>query len=96
MLSCCQNARHVYHRFVIRCLNRRNELKHFLLRKGIQVKIHYSKNIHSQNPFKDFGSYKHLKKVDQFSKQILSLPINQFNTKEEVIKICKLIRGFYS
>lgn len=96
MLSCCQNVRHVYHRFVIRCLNRRNELYRFLLKNDIQVKIHYSKNIHSQKPFKDFGTYKYLNKVEKFSKQILSLPINQFNTKEEIIKICKLIRRFYS
>ncbi len=94
--SCCQDTKHVYHRFVIRCLKKRDKLYRHLLSKGVQVKIHYSRNIHLQKSFRNLSSNNGLNKVDNYSKQILSLPINQFNTKREIEKVCKLISDFYS
>ena len=54
---------------------KRDKLYRHLLSKGVQVKIHYSRNIHLQKSFRNLSSNSGLNKVDNYSKQILSLPL---------------------
>jgi dTDP-4-amino-4,6-dideoxygalactose transaminase len=95
-LNCCEIAEHVYHRFVIRCIKDRDLLFKFLLKKNIEVKIHYSKNIHDQEPIKKICGRNKFPVADKLSREIISLPINQFTTSNEIKKICNYIKIFYS
>lgn len=91
-LNCCKKTIHTYHRYVIKT-KYRESLKEYLLKKGIEVKVHYNKNIHEEAPYK-------LKKVTlkntvKFSKQILSLPCNHFMTSKEIQYVIKTINLFF-
>jgi UDP-2-acetamido-2-deoxy-ribo-hexuluronate aminotransferase len=95
-LSCCDKAVHVYHRFVIKCLKKRDLLYNYLIKEGVEVKIHYTKNIYKQLPIIKMIGKKEYPIAELLSKQILSLPINQFTTKNEIRRVCKLIKNFYN
>ena len=84
-----------YHTFVIQ-VKKRNKLKIFLQKKGIMTSVHYPIPIHLQPA----SSYLNCKREDLHnteiqSKTILSLPINQYITKAEIIYITKMINNFY-
>lgn len=84
---------HTFHRYIVFC-NRRNELLNFLIKKNIEAKIHYPINIHEQLPFKKF--YKNnLTTTNKLNNKILSLPIQEFLKKREIMKICFYINQFY-
>lgn len=84
-----------YHTFVIQVSNR-DKLKNYLKRKGISTSIHYPIPIHHQPAYKNifFNKKEKYNKVEYQSKRILSLPINQFLKKKEIIYICKMINSF--
>lgn len=83
-----------FHQYIIR-VKSRNQLRKYLFRKGIETAIHYPIPIHKQKAFLDtYGKVK-LKKTELFSKQILSLPINNFITKKQQDYIIKSIKYFY-
>ena len=83
-----------FHQYIIRTKNR-DRLKKFLFSKGIETAIHYPIPIHKQKAFtKSFGKIV-LKKTENYSKEILSLPINYFITKKELDYIIKNIRLFF-
>jgi dTDP-4-amino-4,6-dideoxygalactose transaminase len=85
-----------YHTFVIQ-VNRRDELKMYLKKNGVDTAIHYPVPIHLQTASK-YLAYKKgsFPETEKQSKKILTLPINQFLKKSEIIYICKLINNFYS
>ena len=86
-----------YHTFIIKVKNR-DKLKRYLEKKGIGTTIHYPHLIFEQIAYK-----KRFKKVKiekykiakDLRKKILTLPINQFITSKEIIKICNEIKKFY-
>ncbi len=84
-----------YHTFVIQ-VNHRDRLKMYLKKNGVDTAIHYPMPIHLQTASKYLahkrGSFPETEKQ---SKRILTLPINQFLKKSEIIYICKLINNFY-
>ena len=84
-----------YHTFVIQVDNR-NKLKNYLLSKGIQTSIHYPIPIHLQPAAKKLN-YKlgDFKNTETQSKRILTLPINQFLKKNDIIFISKTINNFF-
>ena len=84
---------HTYHRYVIRCTNR-DKLFKYLIKNNIDVKIHYPINIHQQTSFKKFSKTK-LLKTDSLNKKILSLPIHENLSKNDLNRIIALIRNFY-
>ncbi len=85
-----------YHTFVIQ-VDKRDQLKKFLKNKGIDTAIHYPVPIHLQSASKFLnlknGSFPN---AEIQAKRILTLPINQFLKKKEIIYICKQINRFYS
>lgn len=90
-----KNEYHTFHTYVIQT-KKRNELKNFLLSKGIETSIHYPVPIHLQPASKKFG----YKKGDFFvtesqSKQILTLPINENLSNLNIVEISKLINSFF-
>ena len=96
--GCCKSIVHSFHRYVIRT-KKRDALFGYLKRKGIDVKIHYKINIHDQPVYRKKISkeeIRNLKKTNQFSKEILSLPCNHFMTKKEIDHVVNSIKSFFS
>ena len=84
-----------YHTFVIQ-VKKRDELKKFLKKKGIDTAIHYPVPIHLQTASK-YLNYKvgDFIETESQSKKILTLPINEYLSKKEILYICKTINHFY-
>ncbi len=87
--------RHAYHLFVIQA-PKRDELAEYLLKNGIETKIHYPIPIHLQKCAKSLG-YKmgDFPEVEKQSKTILSLPIHQYLSTKQLEFVIKTIRNFY-
>lgn len=86
----------VYHQFVIRA-NRRNELKGYLEKNGIQTGIHYPIPIHLQPLYeKLFGFQKEsYPKSEKIAEECLSLPMHPFISDDDAGYVCESIRTFY-
>ncbi len=87
-----KEARGVYHLFVIR-VQERGKLQKYLLKNGIQTMIHYPIPVHKQECYIKYNSVL-LQKTENFSKCILSLPINPFISEKEVQLIANAIKKF--
>lgn len=84
-----------YHTFVIQ-VKKRSELIKYLKKNGISTAIHYPIPIHLQKAFTKKDNKKlNLPNTISQSKEILSLPINQFVTNKELIYISQKINNFY-
>lgn len=84
-----------YHTFVVH-VNKRDQLKKYLTRKGIGTAIHYPIPIHLQPAIKKYKySSTDLSETVKQSRKIITLPINQFLKSNEIKKICKEINNFY-
>ena len=85
-----------YHTFVIQVKKRNSLMKH-LAEKGIGTSIHYPIPIHLQKASKSLN-YKQgdFPVTEKQSKLILSLPINQFLRKNEIIYICNTINNYFN
>ncbi len=83
-----------FHLYVIRH-KKRNELKEFLNKRGIQTGIHYEKPIHLQNAYKFLG-YKEgdLPIAEKIMKEIISLPIYPELKQEQQKIIVSSVRDF--
>ena len=85
-----------YHTFVIQ-VDRRDQLKKYLKKKGVDTAIHYPVPIHMQTASKSLGYKKgSFPETESQSRRILTLPVNQYLKKTEILYICKLINNFYS
>ncbi len=86
---------HTYHVFVVQC-DRRDELQAFLLQRGIETKIHYPIPIHLQKAASGLG-YRlgDLPVTERQMKRILSLPVHQFLSAQQVDLVVDSIREFY-
>ena len=84
-----------YHTFVLQ-FKKRDKLKKFLEKKGVKTSIHYPIPIHLQPASKQLLYKKgSLPVTETQAKKILTLPVNQFLKKKEILYICKLINSFY-
>jgi dTDP-4-amino-4,6-dideoxygalactose transaminase len=84
------DCRDTYHLFVIQVKNR-DDLKKFLLKRKIETNIHYPIPIHKQRAF---NKKTNLPNTEEQSKRILSLPINQYISKNEIKRVCNHIIQF--
>jgi len=84
-----------FHTFVIQ-VDKRDELKEFLLSQGIETSIHYPIPIHLQPASKGLG-YKlgDFPKTEKQAERILTLPINQYLKEEDQNRIAKTINQFF-
>lgn len=86
---------HTYHVFVIQC-NRRNELQTHLAKNGIDTKIHYPIPIHLQEAAAYLGYKKgSLPNTERQASRILSLPIHQSLSPEQIQLVIESIKDFY-
>ena len=93
-----KNQFNSFHTFII-LANKRDKLKNYLEKKKISTAIHYPKLIFDQkaytNKFKKINS-QHYPKSKYYVSNILTLPINEFITKNEIKKISNEIINFYN
>ncbi len=85
-----------YHTFVIQ-VKKRDQLKKYLKKYNIDTSIHYPIPIHLQPAAKKLGYQRgDFVKTEEQSKKILTLPINQYLTKDKIKFISNKINQFYS
>ena len=89
-------AKDTFHTFVIQ-IDKRDKLKEYLFKNGINTSIHYPRPIHLQTSSK-YLKYKKgdFPNTENQSERILTLPINNFVSKEEVFFICEKINKFFN
>jgi dTDP-4-amino-4,6-dideoxygalactose transaminase len=83
---------HVFHLYVIRC-KKRDELKDYLFKNGVETVIHYPIAPHKQKAFQEWNKL-HFPVTEQIHNQVLSLPIGSHLEKEEIQTIIDLINKF--
>ncbi len=86
------DGRHVYHQYVIRT-KQREALREYLMKNGVQTLIHYPTPPHRQAALKNYTDG-HFPVTDKISREILSLPIHEKLTQEEIGYIIEKINRF--
>jgi dTDP-4-amino-4,6-dideoxygalactose transaminase len=90
------NLFHTYHLFVIQ-VDRRDALKAHLAAAGIETAIHYPIPIHLQPAAASLGLARGAFPVaERQADRILSLPIHQFLSEDDVIAVAHAINGFFA
>lgn len=85
----------VFHTYVIQVQDR-EELRAFLTKNEVETKIHYPVPIHYQEPCKALGYKKgDFPVCEEQSERILTLPIHQYLTVEQILYVTGLIKNFY-
>ncbi len=89
------NIKHVFHQYSI-LVERRDELKTFLKNNGVQTSIYYPLPLHLQKAFSYLG-YKEgdFPNSEYASEHILSLPVHENLTREEINFVISTIKLFY-
>jgi len=84
-----------FHTFVIQG-KKRDKLKFYLKKKGIETSIHYPIPIHLQPASKRLKYKKgDFPMTEKQANEILTLPIHQYLTKKEIIYIANQVNNFY-
>ena len=90
------DAIQVYHLYIVRA-ERRDELREFLLKNGIDAKIHYPVPMHLQPAARQFG-YKagDFPVCERICGSVISLPVHEFITEEQIKYVAQKIKEFYA
>ena len=76
---------------------KRDKLKSYLIKNGIEVKIHYPIPLHLQKPSRVLGYRKgDFPKAEKQAKELLTLPIHQYLSKKQINYIAQKIENFYN
>ncbi len=88
-------ARHIFHLFVIRT-KKRDELKSYLAKKGVQTAIHYPSPVHLQPSFSYLGYKKgDFPQAESACREILSLPMYPELTRKQISYVAKTTAEFF-
>ena len=92
---CRTHEFNTFHTFVVQ-VDRRDELQAFLAEKGIETAIHYPTPLHLQPAAKALG-YKtgDFPVTEKQADRILSLPVHQFLTEDEIKLVAETILSFH-
>jgi dTDP-4-amino-4,6-dideoxygalactose transaminase len=90
------SVRQAYHTFVVQVSYRR-QLMAFLANRGIETKIHYPIPIHLQKGY-EFLGYRRgsLPKAEEQADRILSLPVHEYLSEDQIQYVISSIRAFYA
>jgi len=88
-------VRQVFHTYVVMVRDRQALMDH-LAARGVDTKVHYPVPTHLQRPCREMG-YKRgdFPMAERQAEAILSLPVHQHLTEEQVLHVCHAIREFY-
>ena len=93
--ACRQAEFNTFHTFVVQT-DRRDELRDYLAACGVMTAIHYPVPIHLQPAARSLGHEAgDFPVTEQQAKGILSLPIHQFLSEDDIRHVCAAIRSFY-
>ena len=85
----------VFHIYVIRA-EHRDELQKFLVKNGVDAKVHYPIPMHLQPAAKEFGYKKgDFSIAEQICDSVISLPVHEFITLEQQEYTVSKIKEFY-
>ncbi len=86
------NTTHVYHQFVVQVANR-ERFRRYLSDKGIETIVHYPVAPHRQEAYPELKDI-YAPATDYIYRRIVSLPMNESLTDEEVWKIIETINKY--
>jgi len=89
------HLKEVFHLYQINVKNR-DKLMNFLIKHGIDAKVHYPIPIHLQ-PAAKFLKYSvgDFPVAERIAKSTLSLPVHEYIKEKDLVKIAKFIKKFY-
>ena len=75
---------------------KRDNLKSYLIKNGIEVKVHYPIPLHLQMPAKKLGYKKgDFPEAEKQARELLTLPVHQYLNRNQIYFMVKKIRNFY-
>ena len=83
----------MFHIYNIRCTTR-DDLRDFLLKRGIKTEIHYPVAPSLQPAYRLLFANRTFPISEEIHKTTLSLPISYFHTEEEIIYISEAINRY--
>ncbi len=86
---------HTWHQFTI-LTDRRDELQTFLKGREVDSMIYYPVPLHYHAPYQHLAERGSLPVTEKASLEVLSLPVHQYLTDEQVDWVCTCIREFNS
>lgn len=89
----CEGNNHTWHQFTI-LSSRRNELQAFLKERGVDSMIYYPVPLHYHAPYRHLAERGSLPVTEQISEEVLSLPVHQYLTDDEIAHVCESVRAF--
>ena len=91
-----KHDKQVFHIYVIR-VRERDKLQQFLIENGIDAKIHYPIPMHLQPAAQNFGYTEgDFPVAEKVCKEVISLPVHEFISKEQREYITQKIEEFFS
>lgn len=88
-----ENGSHVYHIYNIR-IDNRDELKTYLLKKGIQTEIHYPVSPNQQEGYRHLFLDVKIPISEEIHATTISLPISYANTEDEIVYVVETVNTF--
>jgi len=89
-----KDRENVWHLFVIRA-KKRDRLRRYLEKYGIDTLIHYPHPVYSQRAFRDLGYERgDFPVTDSLAKEVLSLPMGPYLSSREVGYVCRRVNEF--
>lgn len=88
-------AKQVYHLFVIRT-SKRDKLKFYLEKHGIETCIHYPIALPKLKAYGYLGQAQEPFVANKIDSQLLSLPISEQLTPDQLDKVCQTIKNFFN
>ncbi|MEJ7828480.1 MAG: DegT/DnrJ/EryC1/StrS family aminotransferase [Segetibacter sp.] len=88
-----KNTEEVFHIYNIRCATR-DDLKEFLLKKGVKTEIHYPIAPNLQPAYREMFAHSTFPISEEIHKTTLSLPISFSHTKEDIMYISEAINSY--
>lgn len=96
LLATRPGAYHTYHQYVVRAL-RRDELRGFLLQRGIGTEIYYPVPLHMQECFSYLGYRRgDLPEAERAAREVLALPMFPELREDEQLRVVAGVAEFYS
>ncbi len=83
-----RHAKHIFHQYTVKVLDKRDMLLEGLNKSGVEAKVYYPKPVYLQPAYQKMGYQKGTCPVtESVSKRVLSLPVHPSLTKEDLNEI---------
>ncbi|MCP5113571.1 MAG: DegT/DnrJ/EryC1/StrS family aminotransferase [bacterium] len=88
-------TRHIWNQFVIRCAER-DRLREHLKAGGVASEVYYPVPLHLQRCYQNLG-YREgaFPEAEKAAREVLALPVDPTLEREDIERVCHLIRSFY-